>query len=31
MEAYIIHGESAQIFAKRKVKLEINFQEQITQ
>ena len=24
MEAYIVHGESAQIFVKRKAKLEIN-------
>ena len=30
MEAYIVHGESAQIFVERKAKLEINFKVQDT-
>ena len=31
METYFVHGESAQIFVMRKLKLEINFQVQDTQ
>ena len=31
METYIVHGESAQMFAIRKMKLEISFQAQDTQ
>ena len=31
MEAYIVHGESAQILIMRKVKLDLNFKVQDTQ